>query len=494
MIRITFIVGGGKLSRNKYDDRALQATTSRLKQCGYVEDRAASCILECGGCYKTQHDTGKNIFTVVVFPKVVVSSAGENIGKKEEDDDDDDKKCGPLLPLDSPGYKMAVCKLEPTFHNLLSIYCPTYTEKKECLRCLAGLIQLEQALEKKMTGGHPLDVGEQSFYDQSSELKEKHEFTQQQITRHIEEGRLTLEERDLLVQMNQQRIESLIAEQNSALVAQKLKMALVRREQLRTISDGVKPVSLPPLRHESRILILRKKLFSLREMEDSSRGRLLSLDETRALAEKVDIENEIERLEMTSRGWFEEEDAFQKRLLLCHQKSSLHRSSKVKSTGAASTPVVDRSFSSNAVKKWILPGERPSKEAWIRPTKNRLRGKGGAIFAAMMRDSSSEDEGEELNEGEDVTNESDVLSAKDPNASNDFGKEGKKKRKKKAKNKRVKIEKFIDPEAIGSSKSSLVSSSLVEFWQTLILPLFISLLSLAKTLVVSLFRKNPNKK
>ena len=61
MIRITFVVGGGKLSRSRYDDRAMQAATSTLKQLDYEEDRGASCIRECGGCFKTQHDTGKNV-------------------------------------------------------------------------------------------------------------------------------------------------------------------------------------------------------------------------------------------------------------------------------------------------------------------------------------------------------------------------------------------------------------------------------------------------
>ena len=65
------MVGGGKLSRQKYDDKAMQAVTSTLKQLDFVEDRGASCIIECGGCYKTQHDTAKNIMTVVVFPKIL---------------------------------------------------------------------------------------------------------------------------------------------------------------------------------------------------------------------------------------------------------------------------------------------------------------------------------------------------------------------------------------------------------------------------------------
>jgi hypothetical protein len=114
-------------------------------------------------------------------------------------------------------------------------------------------------------------------------LKEKYEFTQQVANRHIEDGRLTLEERRLLVEMNQKRIETLMADRNSALVAKKLKKALDRKEHLQSMSNEVNSLTQPPpLRNESRIFTLSKKLLSLQAIEDSSRGRLLTLDETRA--------------------------------------------------------------------------------------------------------------------------------------------------------------------------------------------------------------------
>ena len=120
MIRITFVVGAGKLSRQKYDEKAMLAVTSTLKQIDYVEDRGASCVNECGGCYKTQHDTGKNLFTVVVFPRLAGHDGGKDENRKTKRGDDYE----PLIPTNSPGYKIAVCRL-PTFQNLLSTYCPT---------------------------------------------------------------------------------------------------------------------------------------------------------------------------------------------------------------------------------------------------------------------------------------------------------------------------------------------------------------------------------
>ena len=42
--------------------------------------------------------------------------------------------------------------------------------------------------------------------------------------------------------------------------------------------------------------------------------------------------------------------------------------------------------------KWILPGEKP-KNAWGASSgKNKMKGKGGAVFTAMMMDSSSDEE------------------------------------------------------------------------------------------------------
>jgi hypothetical protein len=75
MIRITLIVGGGKSSRQKYLDQAPKLVTTTLSQIGYQEDQGASCIAQCAGLYKVQHDTGKNLKTVVVFPKFAAAAA-----------------------------------------------------------------------------------------------------------------------------------------------------------------------------------------------------------------------------------------------------------------------------------------------------------------------------------------------------------------------------------------------------------------------------------
>ena len=538
MIRITFVVGAGKLSRQKYDEKAMLAVTSTLKQIDYVEDRGASCVNECGGCYKTQHDTGKNLFTVVVFPLLVAGhDDGQPVrggGKVENRKTNRGDEYEPLIPTNSPGYKIAVCRL-PTFQNLLSTYCPTYSEKKECLRCLEGLLQVEKAIESKMIVGQPLDAGEQSFYNESSELKEKYAYVQQEANKHVEEGKVTLDERRVLVEMNEKRIETLMAEKSSASVAEKLKRALTRKAQLQTLRDDLLSMHStsfpPPLRHESKISALRKKLLPLQALEDSSRGRLLTLDETRALAAKEELLKEICELEEGSRGWFEEDEAFQERL-----EKSRERSRSKRNGGKAIMRSVGKeggSGSTNAVNKWILPGEKP-KSLWGASFGNsKLKGKGGAVFTAMMLDSSSDEEesDDEIVDGSVKESQSlDVAKKQHPEASSiltsetvgssnkknvpapivqlsDTGSmpQTKKKKKKKTKAKSAPKEESMDEvngtdsgftttDVAGTETPSSVSSSLVEFWKSFLVPFVMAIVSILLSLATSVFKRENSKK
>ena len=536
MIRITFVVGGGKNTRGRYDDKAMQAVTSTLNQLDFAEDRGASCIMECGGCYKTQHDTAKNNITVVVFPKVSEEDGKHQINRGKGDEDYE-----PLIPTHTPGYKLAVCNIQPTFHNLLSTYCPTYFEKRECLHCLEGLLEVEQAIENKMMNGQPLDAGEQAFYDECSDLKEKYTTLQKEISKHIEDGRLTIDEKHTLVEMNEKRTETLMAEKSSAVTAEKLKKALARKKQLHSLTDEVLSLSTsypPPLRHESQITTLRKKLLPLQTLEESSKGRLLTLKETRSLTEKEEIENEIERLEMASCGWFEEVGAFEARVQQSRDKfdgsnfaKRRTQSGGGKTTSRGATGKSSGSGGSSTVNKWILPGEKPKSSAWGGTSKNKVKAKGGAIFTAMMMSDSEEEESDE-DESIDDTKEgkfnvvstkkqqqkqhpavSNILATANSNGCTDtaaskatnVGQSKKNKKKKKKKGKASTTQQTTDDvedtqkqttvsSSISSPSSSAttVSSSLIAFWR-FVWPILLWLLSLLVSLVLSMFRGKDKK-
>ncbi|KAL3804004.1 hypothetical protein HJC23_006395 [Cyclotella cryptica] len=365
MIRLTFIVGGGKATRGKYDEGALTAVVGALRGCGYREERGGGCVLECAGSYKVQHDTGKNLRTVVVFP--LIRGGEEDVDEEEEEEEVADEEG--LIPAGSVGYKIAVCPMA-SFISLLSLHCPTYLQKKQCLRTLSGLIELQSAIEHKMMNGQRLDASEKSFYDSSIELSDKMEHVQKEATKHIEEGNLTYEERKILIEMNEKRIQSLMNEENSASVADQLKKALARKELL---NRNTGEATLPPLRLEI-------------------------ISETKALSEKDDLEREIERLESASRGWFEEEECFVRRVQASrdqfeakHAKNA--RGGKASVGGGGSARSLMSSVSGST--KWILPDSnklKGNKNAWGSTATKRRNNGGGAVFSAMMMDSSSEEE------------------------------------------------------------------------------------------------------
>eukprot|EP00227_Mantoniella_beaufortii_P017827 CAMPEP_0197591746 /NCGR_PEP_ID=MMETSP1326-20131121/13893_1 /TAXON_ID=1155430 /ORGANISM="Genus nov. species nov., Strain RCC2288" /LENGTH=115 /DNA_ID=CAMNT_0043157299 /DNA_START=82 /DNA_END=426 /DNA_ORIENTATION=- len=63
-----FVIGGGKKTRQKYDEGMLTHISVALRGAGYEEDRGASACKECVGTYKYQHDTDKDLKYVHVFP------------------------------------------------------------------------------------------------------------------------------------------------------------------------------------------------------------------------------------------------------------------------------------------------------------------------------------------------------------------------------------------------------------------------------------------
>lgn len=388
-------MGGGKSTRSKYDEGALPAVLNGLKGCGYREDKGAGCVLESGGSYKVQHDTGKNVKTVVVFPRIVVGSSSE-----EKDDENEQIEDSELIPRGSIGYKIAISPMA-TFANLVTQHCPTYLQKKRCMRTLSGLLTIEATIENKLMVGQQLDQSEQIFYHLSTDLKEKMMHVQKEAARHIDEGNLSGEERKILLETNEKKVQTLLKEKSSAKVAEQLKKALARKEMLNNIANEEAP--LPPLRLENQINTLRKKLAPLKALEEASNQRYLSIAETSALSEMDDLEREIDRLEQACRGWFEEEEVFALRV-----QSSRDRFEKMISARAAKkggSKGVSRSSGGSATisgsTKWILPGGegvKSKKNAWGAGSAKKNNTKGGAVFSAMMMDSSSEEESDDDNE------------------------------------------------------------------------------------------------
>ena len=405
MIRLTFVVGAGKNTRQRYDADAHKAVTSTLDKLGYSEDRGASCVAECGGSYKLQHDTGKNLKTVVVFPFVEAANGGADGDRNATEGG----TAGCLIPENSPGYKIAVCSL-PTFRALLTNQCGTWSEKRGCLEALAALRSIVQECDDKLMNGQMLDEEEQNFYDAVVDLSEKEAYAKEESTAMVEAEKLTAYERDILLEQNAERIAALKKEGKK--VPDKV---LKRKALLEGISS---PISAPRLRHESKIAKLYKELGPLQLMEDAAKGRLLSVRETQTLARKDEILEGIEYLEQSSQGWFEEDDIFRQRVEVCRQKYSKVGGGK-KAGAVGGKRVTATSASLNKIRapttnnKWVVPGAGGGWNSKTGTKDKKKKSKGGAVFTAMMMDSDSDDDEEDVMESvdeelEEKSNENDT--------------------------------------------------------------------------------------
>ncbi|KAL7463563.1 hypothetical protein ACHAXS_010731 [Conticribra weissflogii] len=429
-IRLTFVVGAGKHSRQKYDDKAMQVVTTALKkECGYEEDRGASC----GGTFKTQHDTGKNVFTVVVFPRVEGGDVDENERLQphpegEETNDDATANASeqpyPLeLPLreGTPQHAVLLAS-EDTFRRMIAPpssdgVCPSWTEKKHCHRLLQNALDTLRIMDGHLLRGAPLSDRDQQFYDEvggTPAIESKCDFLKRCMHTQVEEGKLTSSERETLLRQVKEKITHLNDELKAALShvsrekpnARAVRLQLEKAEARKVMIErhpARSPIDLHPLKHQAQIRQLRKKLQPLKKLEQSAKGRLLTVKETRELSAKDEIEREIRELEENSRGWFEGDDEFETRLKLARAQfdssSSSSSSSSAKSGnksgngGAANAKGKARTAMTTT--NWLSPGGLAAKQAAlgkkaVASKTKKTNGGGGGVFAAMMLDSDSD--------------------------------------------------------------------------------------------------------
>lgn len=390
MIRITFIVGAGKLGRSRYDENTHKTVTSVLRDQGYEEDRAASCVNECAGTFKSQHDTGKNLKTIVVFPKLAALADQLNDMALEHSNDADQ----PLLDPSTPQSMIALSSL-PVFSRMLTGKCHSWSQKKSCIASLQEVKTVLEKLDAKLLGGTPLTNSEQDFYDQVTldSLTQKETLAKTEMQKHVEEGRITRSEKNKLQTQVQEKISNLdksiqeANDENKPKKAEKLtaqKQKLLEREK---VVGNITPVPPHPLKHEMEIRKLRKEMQPLLKLEKETKGRLLSLKETTVLSRKDEILEEIEILEYQSAGWFEDPEEFQIRVEASRAVSQ-QRQAKKTTTVKKTTSGSGTSFKkpTNAT-SWVTPAAR---RRTVPKPKGKGGGSGGNMFSAMMADSDSD--------------------------------------------------------------------------------------------------------
>jgi len=402
MIRITFITGAGKLGRQKYDDGCAKAVTSTLRKLGFEEDRAASCVRECGGSFKMQHDTGKNLKTVVVFPKIReiddLNGSGGGGGKNEKDNPTSNYS----LLLFQPGSPEEMIALSPInmFSNLIKKRCPSWSQKKGCNAALANIQKKISDLEERLMKGVALDDNEQVLYDAVSvdEIKEKHNIVKDAMHKQVEtDGNITVEEQKQITEQVSDRLIVIESDLQEALAekkpkkVEKLTNAKTKLEQREAMLKKISPKTPVPLKYNAEISELRKELAPLIKLEDSAKGRLLSVKETKTLARKDEILEEISQLENSSRGWFEDDASFDLRVKRSRSmviKTGKQSTKKTTSTNAkrntSGNPWVSSSSTVNKSNKAKLYNK-------VGSASSSKKKSGGSLFSAMMLDDSESD-------------------------------------------------------------------------------------------------------
>ena len=306
MIRLTFITGAGKLGRQKYDDGAAKAVTSALREIGFQDDRGASAVMECAGSFKLQHDTGKNFKTVVVFPKVAVKTSRDATTGGLTDGTAGISISNGVIPENTPEHKLAYSSMT-IFEANIGPKCQTWSQKKGCLAALESLTDIIQKLQEKLISGTPLSEEEQECFDtvSISSLEEKQKHVRDLMHQQVADGRLTSDEKAMLLNQVTDRIANLSkdiaqAEQDGKKKrVDNLTVAKQKAEDRKALLEGIVPKPLPPLKNEAEIGRLRREMAPLEEIEAKAKGRLLTVKESQAVARKEELAEEILDLEVS---------------------------------------------------------------------------------------------------------------------------------------------------------------------------------------------------
>jgi len=315
MVKITLVVGAGKLDRSKYDDDLPKWVSQSLKDVGYEEDRGADISLQSAGSFKFQHDTGKNMKYIHVFPRIEEpddNAKGENDGEEVND-----AKEGPVM---TPQWLCVASKMD-TFKEMVEVKMPAWIEKRRCSDFLKGEMQTLQEASDKLIQRNELTEHEQSLIDEvhESSLQEKVTFLTDEMKKMVYEGNLTEAEKALLLEQVGEKISiatSQIEEGGSNKdKLEAAKHALEERKQ--------KLEAIAPIKHnlsnwkEIRSVLREQQPLEKLSMKAGPKGAWsakLTPAEASKLSEKEEMDERLNGLLSAARHWFEEMDEFDLRV------------------------------------------------------------------------------------------------------------------------------------------------------------------------------------
>jgi hypothetical protein len=325
-LRFTFVIGGGKLVRHKFDDNLGKYLTAALRKVGYEEDKAAS--LGSSKAYKMQHDLGQNLIYLHVFPEIVVTS--KSAGPAE----DAEAEAAITFNMDAPPVRCIACEVFD-FKKLADSKFPSWLQRRRVLQLLQDAIKQIDAMEAKMVARVALTPVEQAKYDMASRqnLEEKVTLLQGLMKEQVSGGLLTSSERDIVLSEMESRLKTLDEEAAHALAEGHEKAAGQLKQQHNNLTarrDGVKEAFRTtaavtrPVRSIADIKQARLQIARLDKLEATLTQGLapgqkpLSAAELLSRRTEVDtrpsIQDKLNVLQSDARFWFELEDEFESRV------------------------------------------------------------------------------------------------------------------------------------------------------------------------------------
>ncbi|CAJ1457577.1 unnamed protein product [Effrenium voratum] len=328
MVRISFVVGGGKLVRQKYAEELPKYMVNALSTIGFTEDNSATVEASSAGKFKYHHDTNKNLKLVHVFPKLS-GEVGASAAAEEEE----------AAPKVQTPEDVLLRSEEKEFQRLLQTHLASYAQKKRLLELLKHRVAVLEDIEARMARLERLSAEEEALFEDvgAEDLKEKIKVVTAEMKEMVEQGQLTaaekaefLEQLESKVTMAKEELAKAEAE-GKAKKAQALKQQLEVMQQTRATVKDADAAPLPALKNGAKIRELRVKLIELDRIEKASKGHY-TMEELKKLGERPELEEAAAELETRARGWLEADEVFEERLQ-ANLRLAVKAKAKSKSSG-----------------------------------------------------------------------------------------------------------------------------------------------------------------
>mmetsp|Transcript_830 Transcript_830/g.1076 ORF Transcript_830/g.1076 Transcript_830/m.1076 type:complete len:270 (-) Transcript_830:47-856(-) len=181
--------------------------------------------------------------------------------------------------------------------------CQSWSECKRLSRELQGIANQFQSIEQKMIRMEELTKEEKGIYETVSQdqIEEKIEILNGKMKDLVLSEMLTARDKQNIVRQIDEKINDLVDNsQKNNLKARRTKISAI-------------PAKTHPIFHAKDFQEIFLKLQKIDELE-AIKGRLLTMQEGKIVGEKPELEEKLNRLIESDRGWYEDEEDFQKRL------------------------------------------------------------------------------------------------------------------------------------------------------------------------------------